>query len=96
MKSLRVIFRYVSKYPKLIFAHFSNILSTLFSLVIAHSLSTVRHADEIIVLNNGKIVERGTHMVLMAVDGFIKTRYHAGSKIISYKRVLLLKKLILT
>ena len=39
------------------------------SLVIAHRLSTVRDADEIIVMDQGKIVERGTHNSLAANDG---------------------------
>ncbi len=39
------------------------------SLVIAHRLSTVRHADEIIVLSKGKIAERGKHEELIALRG---------------------------
>jgi ABC-type multidrug transport system fused ATPase/permease subunit len=37
-------------------------------IVIAHRLSTVQHADEIIVLNQGEIIERGSHQQLMAAD----------------------------
>jgi ATP-binding cassette subfamily B protein len=39
------------------------------SLVIAHRLSTVRHADRILVVNHGKVVESGTHEELMAEGG---------------------------
>jgi len=38
-------------------------------MIIAHRLSTVRKADEIIVLSKGKIVERGNHETLMALKG---------------------------
>ena len=39
------------------------------TLIIAHRLSTVVHADEIIVLEKGKIAERGTHVALLAAEG---------------------------
>ena len=39
------------------------------ALVIAHRLATVRHADLIVVLSGGRIVERGTHDALFAAGG---------------------------
>jgi ABC-type multidrug transport system fused ATPase/permease subunit len=42
------------------------------SIVIAHRLSTIQYADEIIVLQNGEIIERGNHIGLMSKNGVYK------------------------
>jgi ABC-type multidrug transport system fused ATPase/permease subunit len=54
---------------KLIQQALDRLLQKRTSFVIAHRLSTVRHADQIIVLDHGKIVERGKHDELLARGG---------------------------
>lgn len=45
--------------------------------VIAHRLSTIENADWILVVNDGEVVEQGTHKELMAADGFYRHLYNA-------------------
>ncbi len=45
------------------------------TIVVAHRLSTVRNADEIAVITQGQITERGTHEELLALNGLYKTLY---------------------
>jgi ATP-binding cassette subfamily B protein len=46
-----------------------NLMAGRTSFVIAHRLSTIRSADLILVMQNGNIVEQGTHEVLLAQNG---------------------------
>ena len=50
-------------------------MSSRTTISIAHRLSTVKKADEIIVMNEGRIVERGTHDELLLKNGYYKKLY---------------------
>ncbi len=52
-----------------------NTLPNTTKLIIAHRISAVRHADEILVLENGSIAERGTHDALLAKKGLYYMTY---------------------
>ena len=45
------------------------------SIIVAHRLSTIQHADRIIVMHHGKIRESGTHQELLAMDGIYRKLY---------------------
>jgi ABC-type multidrug transport system fused ATPase/permease subunit len=57
---------------KLVQEALTNLMKNRTSLVIAHRLSTIANADEIIVMNQGEIIERGNHQQLMALNGSYK------------------------
>lgn len=57
---------------KLVQDALGNLMKNRTSIVIAHRLSTIANADEIIVMNRGEIIERGTHAELLMLNGSYK------------------------
>lgn len=56
------------------------------SFVIAHRLSTVRNADQIVVINGGKVLERGNHEDLLKAKGFYYSLYNSQFKLLPQQR----------
>jgi ABC-type multidrug transport system fused ATPase/permease subunit len=60
---------------RLVQSAINNLMENRTALVVAHRLSTIRHADLILVLEGGKIVERGTHEELLDLNRRYKYFY---------------------
>ena len=69
-----------SKSEQMILNAIQDIAQSTTNLVIAHRLSTVVHADQIIVLDQGKLIEQGSHEVLIAKRGAYAELWEAQQK----------------
>jgi ATP-binding cassette subfamily B protein/subfamily B ATP-binding cassette protein MsbA len=58
------------------------------TFIIAHRLSTIRNADKIVVLDNGRIVEQGTHRELIAIGGMYSSLYKQQMEIAEHDSAL--------
>ncbi len=56
---------------------FDTLMQGRTSFIVAHRLSTIRDASQILVMRDGKIVEQGTHTELLAKGGFYSTLYYS-------------------
>jgi ATP-binding cassette, subfamily B, multidrug efflux pump len=54
----------------------SGVVAGRTTILISHRVSTIQNADEIVVLHNGEIVERGTHTELLDMDGYYTELYN--------------------
>jgi ABC-type multidrug transport system fused ATPase/permease subunit len=69
-----------SKTERVILDALDDLMVGRTSFMIAHRLSTVRHADQILVLNEGRIVERGTHDDLVVREGIYSQLHEAQNR----------------
>ena len=58
-----------SESEQLVHDALTKLMANRTSLVIAHRLSTIQNADEIVVINEGEIIEQGTHDILLSRKG---------------------------
>lgn len=56
---------------------FAKLMEGRTSFIVAHRLSTIKEADVILVMKDGKVIEQGNHQTLLAQDGFYATLYNS-------------------
>lgn len=64
---------------------FQNLSKNKTVIMIAHRLSTIKNADKILVVNDGKIVEEGTHDSLLKEDGIYTKMWNDYQKSIKWR-----------
>jgi len=55
-----------------ILSHLKSVTKNITTLIVSHRISSLKHADQIVVFENGKIVQQGQHADLIEVDGYYK------------------------
>tara|TARA_B110001452_G_scaffold33946_1_gene26229 strand:- start:819 stop:2663 length:1845 start_codon:yes stop_codon:yes gene_type:complete len=68
-----------SKSERLVQDALNKLMDNRTSIVIAHRLSTIQHVDEIVVIEEGKVKEKGTHAELIAIEGVYFKLYNMQS-----------------
>jgi len=52
--------------------HLKAVSKNKTTLIVSHRISSLKHADQIVVFENGKIVQQGKHLDLIKIDGYYK------------------------
>ena len=55
-----------------ILSHLKSVTKNITTLIVSHRISSLKHADQIVVFENGKIIQQGQHADLIEVDGYYK------------------------
>jgi ATP-binding cassette subfamily B multidrug efflux pump len=60
---------------EVILSNLNRITKNCTTLIVSHRISSIKHADKIIVLDQGEIIQEGTHQSLSSKEGFYKELY---------------------
>jgi ATP-binding cassette subfamily B multidrug efflux pump len=66
---------------------FNTLMKNRTTFIVAHRLSTIQNADLILVMNNGNIIEQGTHVSLYAQKGFYYNLYNSQFSILFRRKI---------
>jgi ATP-binding cassette subfamily B protein len=55
-----------------ILSHLKSVTKNITTLIVSHRISSLKHANQIVVFENGKIIQQGQHADLIEVDGYYK------------------------